>query len=71
MFFANLGDFARPGTPDRHQDYLRLVDGLRVPNISVVGNHDLDDEGGRDAWSRVHGPMNFDFTGSQLEPSCS
>ncbi len=61
VFFANLGDFAGPGTPDRHQDYLRLVDGLPVPNICVVGNHDLDDEGGPDAWSRAHGPMNFDF----------
>jgi hypothetical protein len=61
VFFANLGDFAGPGTPDRHEDYLRLVDGLPVPNICVVGNHDLDDEGGPEAWSRAHGPMNFDF----------
>ena len=61
VFFANLGDFAGPGTPDRHRDYLRLVDGLPVPNICVVGNHDLDDEDGPDAWSQVHGPMNFDF----------
>ena len=61
VFFANLGDFAGPGTPDRHKDYLRLVDGLPVPNICVVGNHDLDDEGGPEAWSRAHGPMNFDF----------
>jgi Calcineurin-like phosphoesterase len=61
VFFANLGDFAGPGTPDRHQDYLRLVEGLPVPNICVVGNHDLDDEGGPDAWLQVHGPMNFDF----------
>jgi calcineurin-like phosphoesterase family protein len=61
VFFANLGDFAGPGTPDRHEHYLRLVDGLPVPDICVVGNHDLDDEGGPDAWSRVHGPMNFDF----------
>jgi hypothetical protein len=61
VFFANLGDFAGPGTPDRHERYLRLVDGLPVPNICVVGNHDLDDEAGPDAWSRVHGPTNFDF----------
>jgi Calcineurin-like phosphoesterase len=61
VFFANLGDFAGPGTPDRHQEYLRLVDGLPVPNICVVGNHDLDDASGPDAWSRFHGPMNFDF----------
>jgi calcineurin-like phosphoesterase family protein len=62
VFFANLGDFAGPGTPDRHRDYLRLVDGLAVPNICVVGNHDLDDRGGPEAWAEVHGPMNFDFS---------
>jgi len=61
VFFANLGDFAGPGTPDRHEHYLELVEGLPVPNICVVGNHDLDDEASPDAWSRVHGPMNFDF----------
>ena len=53
VFFANLGDFAGPGTPDRHEHYLRLVDELPVPNICAVGNHDLDDEGGPDAWARV------------------
>jgi calcineurin-like phosphoesterase family protein len=61
VFFANLGDFAGPGTPDRHQHYQRLVEGLQVPNICVVGNHDLDDAVGPDAWAQVHGPMNFDF----------
>jgi hypothetical protein len=61
VFFANLGDFAGPGTADRHQHYLRLVDGLPVPNICVVGNHDLDDESGHDAWEQVHGPTNVDF----------
>jgi len=61
VFFANLGDFAGPGTPDRHERYLRLVEGLPVTNLCVVGNHDLDDEAGPEAWSRVHGPMNFDF----------
>ena len=61
LFFANLGDFAGPGTYERHQAYLRLVEPLPIPNICVVGNHDLDDASGREAWERVHGPMNFDF----------
>jgi hypothetical protein len=60
-FFANLGDFAGPGTIERHEHYLRLVDGLTVPNICIVGNHDLDDESGPDAFARIHGPMNFTF----------
>jgi hypothetical protein len=61
-FFANLGDFAGPGTLDRHQHYLELVEPLGIPNVCVVGNHDLDDEGGPSVWEEVHGPMNFDFS---------
>ena len=60
-FFANLGDFAGPGTLARHEHYLQLVDRLPVPNICIVGNHDLDDERGPDNFVRVHGPMNFTF----------
>jgi len=61
LFFANLGDFAGPGTLERHEHYLRVVRGLPMPDLCVVGNHDLDDAGGADAWERVHGPMNFAF----------
>lgn len=61
LFFANLGDFAGPGTLERHAHYLRLVAKLSMPNICVIGNHDLDDESGLDAFADVHGPMNFDF----------
>lgn len=61
LFFANLGDFAGPGTVERHEHYLRLVEPLGVPNICVVGNHDLDDPSGPDAFARVHGPMSFTF----------
>jgi Calcineurin-like phosphoesterase len=60
-FFANLGDFAGPGTVERHERYLELVAPLSLPNICVVGNHDLDDPGGRAAWAQIHGPMNYDF----------
>jgi hypothetical protein len=61
VFFANLGDFAGPGTIARHEHYLRLVERLPIPDVCVVGNHDLDDEGGPDAFARVHGPTNFEF----------
>jgi hypothetical protein len=61
LFFANLGDFAGPGTVERHEHYLRLVEPLGVPNIGVVGNHDLDDPSGPDAFARVHGPTSFTF----------
>src|SRR5215218_1978167 len=58
-FLVNLGDFAGPGTPERHEHYLRLVAGLPFPDVCVVGNHDLDDPGGREAWAAVHGPLGF------------
>jgi hypothetical protein len=61
LFFANLGDFAGPGTPERHAHYLELVEGLPVPDVCLIGNHDLEDPGGSEAWSAVHGPVNFHF----------
>jgi hypothetical protein len=61
VFFAHLGDFAGPGTVERHRHYLQLVSGLRIPNVCLIGNHDLEDPGGGDAWSEVHGPRNFQF----------
>jgi hypothetical protein len=60
-FFVNLGDFAGPGTPERHEHYLRQMESLAIPNVCVVGNHDLDDRSGPEVFERVHGPMNFDF----------
>jgi hypothetical protein len=61
LFFANLGDFAGPGSPERHTHYLGLVAGLPLPDLCVVGNHDLDDPSGRQTWAQVHGPTNFAF----------
>jgi hypothetical protein len=61
VFFAQLGDFAGPGTAERHEHYLGLVAGLPIPDVCVVGNHDLDDADGPEAFARVHGPMNFSF----------
>jgi Calcineurin-like phosphoesterase len=60
-FFANLGDFAGPGTVDRHGRYLELVEPLDVPNVCLIGNHDLEDPAGAGAFEAVHGPRNFGF----------
>ncbi len=43
------------------QDYLRVIEALPAPDVCVVGNHDLDDPGAREAWAEVHGPVNFEF----------
>jgi hypothetical protein len=60
-FFANLGDFAGPGGRERHERYLRLVEPLTIPDVCVVGNHDLDDESGWATFTQIHGPANFEF----------
>lgn len=61
VFFAHLGDFAGPGTPERHQHYLERVSALPIPNVCLIGNHDLEDPRGAEAWTAVHGPRNFHF----------
>jgi hypothetical protein len=61
LFFANLGDFAGPGTRERHEHYLRMVEDLPLPDLCAIGNHDLDDPSAPEAWKQVHGPRNFQF----------
>src|SRR3954462_5021291 len=60
-FFVQLGDFAGPGSVERHEHYLELVSALPVPNVCLIGNHDLEDPRAGEAWSAVHGPRNFQF----------
>lgn len=61
VFFANLGDFAGPGTVARHEHYLGLVGSLSIPDVCLIGNHDLEGPGAAEAWTAMHGPRCFDF----------
>ena len=61
VFFANLGDFAGPGTPERHAAYLEQVASLPMPDVCVIGNHDLDHADAPATWAGVHGPRSFTF----------
>src|SRR3954452_24991932 len=54
-FFVNLGDFAGPGTRERHERSLELAAPLPIPNVCLIGNHYLEDPCGAEAWSAVHG----------------
>jgi hypothetical protein len=62
LYLANLGDFAGPGTLERHHHYLQLVHEVPIPNLCAIGNHDLDDPRGPEAWAHIHGARNLDFT---------
>jgi hypothetical protein len=61
LFMANIGDFAGPGTLDRHEHYLNLVDKLSIPNICLSGNHDCDNPSGFANFEQVYGAHNFQF----------
>lgn len=61
LFMANLGDFAGPGTVDRHEHYLELVGDLNIPDICAIGNHDRDNPIGWETFENVHGPCNYNF----------
>jgi hypothetical protein len=61
VFFANLGDFAGPGGRERHRHYLELITSLPIPDVCLIGNHDLEDSRAPETWTAVHGPRNFDF----------
>jgi len=60
-FIVNLGDFAGPGTMERHERYLRMVEKLSIPNICIRGNHEQDDPAGVESYSKIYGPVNFHF----------
>jgi hypothetical protein len=61
LFFVNLGDFAAPGTRDRHEHYLRLVERMPISNLCLIGNHDRDDPVGWENFQQMHGPLTFQF----------
>ena len=61
IFFVHLGDFAGPGTIERHDHYLQMADRLAFPNICVIGNHEHDDPVGLKNFQKIHGSTNFSF----------
>lgn len=61
LLFVSLGDFAGPGTAQRHQQYRALLQGLSSPSVCVMGNHELDDETGEANFRDIIGPSNFSF----------
>lgn len=61
-FFANLGDFAGPGTRARHEHYADMIAHCALPSVAVTGNHELDDASGAGNFADFIGAANFSFT---------
>ena len=61
-FAINLGDLVDRGSVETFSDYLRQVrQNLRLPLLTVVGNHDLDNEHGPRLYREIFGPDYYAF----------
>ena len=61
-FAINLGDLVDRGSIETFGDYLRQVrQTLRLPLLTVVGNHDLDNEHGPRLYREIFGPDYYAF----------
>ena len=61
VFFVSLGDFSGPGTLIEHHRYLNIVNRSSLPDLAVIGNHDLDDKTGWDNFHNIYGTENYSF----------
>jgi hypothetical protein len=62
LFFVEVGDFAGPGSDEEHQRYLHLVDEkLTIPNLTTLGNHEIQVPNGLENYKRIHGEPNYAF----------
>jgi predicted phosphodiesterase len=60
-FLVHLGDFAGPGTVERHEHYLELISSLEIPSFCLMGNHDGENARAWETFVRIHGSPNFTF----------
>ncbi|MEK2646442.1 metallophosphoesterase family protein [Bdellovibrio sp. BCCA] len=59
-FVVSLGDFTNQGLNFEYDAYLSLISPLRVPLVTVLGNHDSVGRG-KLLYKRLFGPYNFHF----------
>ncbi|WII73187.1 metallophosphoesterase [Bdellovibrio sp. 22V] len=59
-FAVHLGDFTNQGLNFEYDAYLNLISPLKVPLVTVIGNHDTVAKG-KLLYQRLFGPYNFHF----------
>lgn len=59
-FVMNGGDMTDFGLAREYEWVEKLMDDLRVPHVSIVGNHDLLGNG-KDIFKEMYGELNFSF----------
>ena len=60
-FVIFVGDLTKQGQEEQYQAYLDMIRGAKMPVLSVIGNHDTDAAGGREAYERLFGKPDFCF----------
>lgn len=59
-FAVSLGDFTNQGLNFEYDAYINLISGLKIPLVTVIGNHDSVAKG-KLLYKRLFGPYNFYF----------
>ena len=60
-FVIFMGDLTQQGLEEQYQAYLGMIRAAKMPVVSVIGNHDTDAAGGREAYERIFGRPDFSF----------
>ena len=60
-FAIFVGDLTMQGRPEQYQQYLDCIGKAKMPVLSVIGNHDVDDPTGRTGYERIFGKPDFSF----------
>lgn len=68
-FVVHGGDLTDFGVNDEFLWQRDILEGLNVPYVAVIGNHDCLGTG-RQTYSRVWGPLNFSFTAGDVRFIC-
>ena len=60
-FVLNVGDLTAGGDSSGYANYISLIDSLNVPLVSVMGNHELNYDGGWNRFVEFFGDPNYFF----------
>ncbi|MDD7304033.1 MAG: metallophosphoesterase [Bacteroidaceae bacterium] len=68
-FVIHLGDLTDTGTTKEFVWIRRILDGLRLPYVTLIGNHDFLGTGNQ-TYGQMFGPVDFSFIVSRIKFVC-